>query len=153
MHSVNTGLLPSSIGCAIFITSQEILKSMFLCFKLETYFERSVLFSCKQMSEQHSDTFAQVSLQHGVRLQHRVTLQHEGTLQHEESLLHSVTLARSDTLARHHFSTECHFRTARYFSKAFFFCTERLFCTVSFFMILFYAYLCLFNICTIILKI
>ena len=29
-HSLQTGLLPSAIGCALFITSQIILKSMLL---------------------------------------------------------------------------------------------------------------------------
>ena len=44
-HSLQTGLLPSAIGCALFITSQVNLKSMFLRLRPQTYFESSVLFS------------------------------------------------------------------------------------------------------------
>ena len=44
MHSLHTRLLPSAIGCAHFITSQIILKSMFLRFRLQTYFESTVSF-------------------------------------------------------------------------------------------------------------
>ena len=44
-HSLQTGLLPSAIGCALFITSQVNLKSMFLRFRPQTYFESSVSLS------------------------------------------------------------------------------------------------------------
>ena len=45
-HSLQTGLLPSAVGCALFITSQVSLKSMFFfCFRSQTYFESSVSFS------------------------------------------------------------------------------------------------------------
>ena len=44
-HSLQTGLLPSATGCALFINSQVILKSMFLRFRSQTYFESSVSFS------------------------------------------------------------------------------------------------------------
>ena len=45
MYSLHTGLLSSVIGCALCITYQEILKSMFLRFKLQTYFESLVWFN------------------------------------------------------------------------------------------------------------
>ena len=41
---LHIGLLPSGIGCAFFITFQDISKSMSLRFKPQTYFESSVLF-------------------------------------------------------------------------------------------------------------
>ena len=43
-HSQQTGLLPSAIGCALFVTFQIILKSMSLRFRSQTYFGSLVSF-------------------------------------------------------------------------------------------------------------
>ena len=42
-HSLKTGLLLSAISCALFNTSQVILKSMFLSLRPQTYFESFVM--------------------------------------------------------------------------------------------------------------